>query len=107
MSPVFGLRAQNLDYGAELCFNLQEYDTITASPGFVIEQTEDRSQWGALLAPGTYSALRVHTEFDVCLYEPIDGHLDVSTVFGGSYHFSGTPAARSMAPPGGGDFSFV
>ena len=98
VSPVFGLKSEGLDYGAELCFNLQEYDTITASAGAVIAQPADRSNWGALLEPGFYSALRVHTEFDVCLYEPIDGHLYVSTVFGGSYHFSGT-RVRGMPIP--------
>jgi hypothetical protein len=71
----------------------------------VIVQTENRAQWGSLLAPGTYSSLRIDTEFDVCLYEPTDGHLLLSTLTGGSYHFNavsvptasggtGTPGAK-------------
>jgi hypothetical protein len=107
VSPVFGWNFESQDYGSFLCFSLQEYSTITATPGAAIVQSQRRNQWGMLLPPGLYASLKIHTEFDVCLFEPYDGHVLVSTVFGGAYGFSGTPANSNVPATGGGTYKLV
>ena len=60
---IFGLHLGN---GKEFaCYTMHQIDTYTLAGG--LAQSDDRKQWGALLSPGSYSAVSVDRAESVCV----------------------------------------
>jgi hypothetical protein len=78
VSPVFAM-----PYGDLVCMGLGVTDDLSADPGSTIEQPSNRSEWGALLAPGTYDSLGEVSLYDTCFYELNRGSILQVTNFGG------------------------
>jgi hypothetical protein len=66
VSPVFAMPS-----GDVVCVELGVGNYITPGPGSTIVQPTDRSRWGTLLAPGSYSSLGEVSVFDSCFFEEL------------------------------------
>ncbi len=84
--------------GGILCASYSSTSDVTPSVGSPpIQQPEDQREWGALLAPGSYSNLSKLGMHDVCFSVDTKDdapHVDTETISfsGGVYQMSGTPA---------------
>ena len=78
VSPVFAL-----PYGDFECMELGLGDYITPTSGSRIVQPSNRSQWGVLLAPGSYTSLGEVSVYDACFYELTGGSIMQVTNLGG------------------------
>lgn len=84
MSPVFASIG-----GDVVCAALDTNGDVTTKSGAPIVQPPDYSQWGHLLAPGSYSSVTQDQEFDVCFFEATDGSIQLYSNMGGPYRITG------------------
>lgn len=83
--------------GDAACAEIDSFGVETAGPGSRLFQPSDRSTYGSLLPPGTYSSVTIETARDVCLQGSANGGGAMGLV-GGMYHVTGT-ARQPLAPP--------
>jgi hypothetical protein len=65
LRPADGIYGLRLASGKEfVCFTVHQIDTYSMATG--LAQNDARQQWGALLAPGAYRAIRVDNAESIC-----------------------------------------
>jgi hypothetical protein len=79
-----------MPYGDLICITLGLSEVITSPSGSPIVQPSDESQWGDLLAPGSYSSLDELAVFDTCFFEVRSGWISQVTNIGGTVAIKGS-----------------
>ncbi|MGD0381852.1 MAG: hypothetical protein ABSC30_17930 [Acidimicrobiales bacterium] len=85
ISPVF-----SSPYGDLVCATMTIGDVVTSTSGAPIVQPTNRSQWGNLLAPGSYTSVNEQLVHDECFLEQPGGSTIVTSEMGGPVSITGT-----------------
>ncbi len=92
VSPAFAVEENGQIEAVELCFYLDISTTVTRTNGSPVVQRADRSTFGNLLAPGSYSSLHETQTEDNCVSESITGTSYLLTNLGGISLITGVPS---------------